>query len=92
VGWLQLAQEAIYLPIIAFCWKKSRFEINTNLKQDFPEINTKTVGYIANVFLYANVLPLLLSFFLMYAGTVLLLRNYSKKLGKIKFWVIICIL
>jgi len=71
--------------------EKKPFEINTNLKQDFPEINTKTVGYIANVFLYANVLPLLLSFFLMYAGTVLLLRNYSKKLGKIKFWVIICL-
>ena len=71
--------------------EKKPFEINASLKQDFPEISTRTVGYMANVFLYANVLPLLLSFFFMYAGTVLLLGNYSKKLGKIKFWVIICL-
>ena len=27
----------------------------------------------------------------MYAGTILLLRHHSKKLGKIKFWIIICL-
>ena len=62
------------------------------VKPDFPEISTRTVGVIiASVFLYINVLPLLLSFFLMYAGTVLLLRDYLKKLGKIKFWAIVCL-
>lgn len=71
--------------------EKKPFEIKANLNQDFPQINTKTVGYISNVFLYAYILPLLLSFLLMYAGTVSLLRHYSKKLGKIKFWGIICL-
>jgi hypothetical protein len=71
--------------------EKKPFEIDANLKQDFPEISQSTIGIIANVFLYANVLPLLLSFVLMYAGTILLLRHHSKKLGKIKFWIIICL-
>ncbi|MBV9667733.1 MAG: hypothetical protein JO327_06340 [Nitrososphaeraceae archaeon] len=67
------------------------FVIDANLKQDFPEISQSTIGIIANVFLYANVLPLLLSFVLMYAGTILLLQHHSEKLGKIKFWIIICL-
>jgi hypothetical protein len=71
--------------------EKKPFEINATLKQEFPEISQSTIGIIANVFLYANVLPLLLSFVLMYAGTTLLLRHHSKKLGKVKFWIIICL-
>jgi len=50
-----------------------------------------TVGVIASIFVYANVLPLILSFVLMYAGTTLLLRHHSKRLGNTKYWVIICL-
>lgn len=71
--------------------EKKPLEINAGLEQSFPEISTRTVGIIATLFLYANVMPLLLSFFLMYAGTILLLRHHSKRLGKIKFWIIICL-
>lgn len=75
----------------AILLEKKPFVIDANLKQDFPEISQSTIGIIANIFLYANVLPLLLSFVLMYAGTILLLRHHSEKLGEIKFWIIICL-
>lgn len=71
---------------------KKPIEINATLPQGFPEISTNTVGVIvASIFLYANILPIVLSFVFMYAGTILLLRHHSKKLGKIKFWIIICL-
>jgi hypothetical protein len=72
-------------------WEKRPFEVNANIKQDFPQISTRTVGVIAPIFSYAYLLPLLLSFLLMYIGTVLLLHHYTKKVGKIKFWAVICL-
>lgn len=71
--------------------EKKPAEINANLKGNFPDISRGSVGIIASVFLYVNVLPLVLSFIFMYAGTTLLLRHHSKKLGKIKYWTVICL-
>jgi hypothetical protein len=71
--------------------EKNPAEINANFRGNFPDIGPITAGVMASVFLYAYVLPLILSFVLMYAGTTLLLRHHSKKLRKIKYWIIICL-
>jgi hypothetical protein len=63
--------------------EKKPAEINASLRANFPDISRGSVGVIASVFFYTNVLPLVLSFILMYAGTTLLLRHHSKSLGRI---------
>lgn len=67
----------------------SPIEIIPRPQVEFPEITSETAGVLALIYLYPGFLSLVSSFILFWAGTAILLRQYSKKIGKIRYWILI---
>jgi hypothetical protein len=63
-------------------------EVRTHLSTIWPVFSPDSPMGIINS---ANVLSGIISFLLMWISTTLLLRHHSRKLGKIKYWVIVII-
>ena len=59
-----------------------------NTKVVFPETEENTIWRIfGKTYQYSDII----SFFLKWAGTALLLYHYSKKMGRIKYWFLLCL-
>ncbi|MDQ6866481.1 MAG: hypothetical protein M3044_21970, partial [Thermoproteota archaeon] len=75
---------AVFMDTYHLLAKQS--EISPHSQVVFPSFDPGTVMYVPHeIYHYAD----LVSFVLVWAGTALLLRHYSKRIGNLKFWIII---
>src|SRR5262249_41377002 len=56
-----------------------------------PVANTSMGGVVYDIFNSASFIGSILSFILIWVATVLLLRGYSKKLGRSRYWILVSI-
>jgi hypothetical protein len=55
----------------------------------FTEISTNTLGVISGSLYIVGLLTLIPAFILAWAGSAVLLNNYSQNVGRLKFWIVI---